>query len=69
MLGNDKLRHLRQTAGLRQIDIAAYTDKSLRWIKMIEACQVDPGQEVHDKWVECCFLKVRTTKKRSDFGG
>ena len=67
MLGNDKLRFMRQHYGLRQADIADYIGKSLSYVKKVEMNKIDITQEAHDKCLECCRLQVRSTKKNKDW--
>ena len=67
MLSNDKLRFIRLHYGLRQADIADYIGKSLSYVKKVEANKMDISEEAHDKWLECCRLKVRSKKKNRDW--
>lgn len=67
MLSNDKLRFMRLHYGLRQADIADYIGKSLSFVKKVEANKMDISQEAHDKWLECCRLQVRSSKKNKDW--
>jgi transcriptional regulator with XRE-family HTH domain len=67
MLSIDKLRFMRQHYGLRQADIADYIGKSLSYVKKVESYKLDISEEAHDKWLECCRLQVRSTKKNRDW--
>lgn len=67
MLSNDKLKFMRQHYGLRQADIADYIGRSLSFVKKVEANDMDINQADHDKWLECCRLQVRSTKKNRDW--
>ena len=52
---------------LRQADIADYIGKSLSYVKKVEMNLIDISEEAHDKWLECCRLQVRSTKKNRDW--
>ncbi len=67
MLSNDKLRFMRQHYNLRQADIADYIGRSLSYVKKVEANLIDIPQEIHDKWLECCRLQVRSDKTKKDW--
>lgn len=67
MLSNDKLRFMRLHYGLRQADIADYIKRSLSFVKKVEMGILDISKEDHDKWLECCRLQVRSTKKNKDW--
>lgn len=67
MLSNDKLRFLRQHYHLRQADIADFIGRSLSYVKRVESNQYDVTQEIHDKWLECCRLQIRSSKKNRDW--
>lgn len=69
MLSGDRLKFLRYTHNVTQVEMAEWCDVSERFVGMVEHNECKPSQEVYEAWINCCYGIGKPLAKRENKKG
>lgn len=63
MLSGEKMKFLRYTHNITQVQMAEWCDMSERYVGMIEKNEYKPSDEIYQAWLNCCYGQGEPIKR------